>query len=208
MMAAMQDEKPPVAQQNSKPWTLKELGGKPVWEWLQLLIVPVALAVIGLWFTAQQDARQQEIESSRAEAAQDLEEQVTQDEALQAYFDQLGQLILERNLLDADVNSPVFTLAQARTSTAIRRSDEEHRDIILQFLTDSGLAGTTVRIAGTHITSIDGHPPDGESSPDGETSFSLLKGINLSGADLRGASLSQVDLSYANLTGADLRGPI
>jgi hypothetical protein len=35
-----------------KPWTLKELGGKPVWDWMQLLIVPLALAAIGLWFTA------------------------------------------------------------------------------------------------------------------------------------------------------------
>ena len=31
--------------------------GKTVWDLLQLLIVPLALAVIGLWFAAQQDAR-------------------------------------------------------------------------------------------------------------------------------------------------------
>jgi hypothetical protein len=34
--------------------------GKTVWAWLQLLVVPLALAVIGLWFAAQQDARQLE----------------------------------------------------------------------------------------------------------------------------------------------------
>lgn len=36
-----------------------EFRGKTVWNWLELLIVPVALAVVGLWLTAQQDARQQ-----------------------------------------------------------------------------------------------------------------------------------------------------
>jgi hypothetical protein len=44
----------------SKPWTLKEFGGKPVWEWLQLLIIPLALAAIGFLFTWQQDVRQQD----------------------------------------------------------------------------------------------------------------------------------------------------
>src|SRR5215203_6276656 len=41
---------------------------KTVWDLLQLLVVPLALAVIGLWFAAQQDARQQQTENQRAEA--------------------------------------------------------------------------------------------------------------------------------------------
>src|SRR5215213_11073906 len=57
--------------------------GKTVWDLLQLLIVPLALAVIGLWFAAQQDARQQQIENQRAEAERKLVQQRAQDEALQ-----------------------------------------------------------------------------------------------------------------------------
>ena len=41
--------------------------GKTVWNWLELLIVPLALAVIGLAFPEQQDARQQRVENQRAE---------------------------------------------------------------------------------------------------------------------------------------------
>ena len=37
---------------------------KTLWDWLQLLIVPLALAVIGFAFTLQQDARQQKIEEN------------------------------------------------------------------------------------------------------------------------------------------------
>jgi hypothetical protein len=33
--------------------------GKTVWDWMALLIVPLALVVIGLLFTMLQDARQQ-----------------------------------------------------------------------------------------------------------------------------------------------------
>src|SRR5215204_1622270 len=61
--------------------------GKTVWDLLQLLIVPLALAVVGLWFAAQQDARQQEIENQRADAERELAEQRAQDEALQSYLD-------------------------------------------------------------------------------------------------------------------------
>ena len=43
--------------------------GMTVRDWLEPLIVPFALAVIGFWFTMQQDARQQAIEAQRAQAA-------------------------------------------------------------------------------------------------------------------------------------------
>src|SRR5918993_1811708 len=83
--------------------------GKTVWDWMDLLIVPLVLVVIGLVFTMLQDARQQEIENQRARQAQNIEnqraeaerelaEQRAQDEALQAYLDQIGNLLLERDL--------------------------------------------------------------------------------------------------------------
>src|SRR5215216_2221399 len=77
--------------------------GMTVRDWLQLLIVPLALVVIGFLFTMQQDARQQQIEDQRAQQAQKIENQRAeaeralavqraQDEALQAYLDQMGNL--------------------------------------------------------------------------------------------------------------------
>jgi hypothetical protein len=44
-------------------WT--GFSNRTVWDWLDLLIVPVALAGIGLWFTLQQEVRQLEIENQR-----------------------------------------------------------------------------------------------------------------------------------------------
>jgi hypothetical protein len=58
--------------------------GMTVRNWLELLIVPLVLAGIGFWFTAQQDARMQQIEDQRAASDRKLEDQRAQDAALQA----------------------------------------------------------------------------------------------------------------------------
>src|SRR3712207_1362168 len=58
-----------------KPWTLKEFGGKTVWDWMGLLIVPLMLALITVVFTWQQDARQNELENKRTRQAQKIENQ-------------------------------------------------------------------------------------------------------------------------------------
>jgi hypothetical protein len=80
-----------------RSWT--GFQGKTVWDFLQLLIVPLMLVAIGLVFSLQQDARQQRVEDQRADAERELAEQRAQDEALQAYLNQMSQLMLERKLL-------------------------------------------------------------------------------------------------------------
>src|SRR5919107_516244 len=77
---------------------------KTLWDWLQLFIVPLALATLGLWFSVQQDTRQQLLEEQRAQNA-----------ALQAYLDQMSQLMLGGDLLSSPEDSEVRTLARART---------------------------------------------------------------------------------------------
>ena len=100
-------------------WGWTEFGKKSGWDWLQLLIVPVALTVIGLWFAMRQDARQQRIEDQRANAERELAQQRAQDEALQAYLDQMGNLLLEKDLRASEEDSEVRTLSRARTLTVL-----------------------------------------------------------------------------------------
>jgi uncharacterized protein YjbI with pentapeptide repeats len=165
--------------------------GKTAWDWMDLLIVPLALVAIGLLFSMLQDARQQAlenqrqeqalaIENKRAEAERELAEQRAQDEALQAYLDQMSQLMLERKLLEAEPGDPVYTLAQARTSTVILRLDAEHNTSVIRFLNDSGLARSD------------------------KPFVSILSGIALNRANLSDASLIDVNLSYASLSEAIL----
>jgi hypothetical protein len=110
---------------------------KTLWDWLQLFIVPLALTAIGLWFAAQQDFRQQQIEEERAESAQQIEEQRAQDAALQAYLDQMSQLMLDGDLLrGSDGGSEeVRTLARARTQTVLARLNMLDKHIQLALVT-------------------------------------------------------------------------
>src|SRR5215208_698747 len=158
-------------------WAWTEFGKKSGWDLLQLLIVPLALAVIGSLFTMQQDQRQQQIEDQRAQAERELAEQRAQDEALRAYLDQMSTLMLNRNLLESEPSDPTFALAQARTSTVILRLDGAHNKSVTRFLRDSGLADDL-----------------------------LLSGIDLEGADLTETQLAHADLLDTDLVGADLRG--
>jgi uncharacterized protein YjbI with pentapeptide repeats len=188
-----------------KPWTLKEFGGKTVWDWMQLLIVPVALAVIGFAFTVQQDARQQAIEDQRAEAERELAEQRAQDEALQAYLDQMNNLLLEHNLRNSQEDSGVRTLARARTLTVLGRLDPSRKTAVMKFLVDAELIqsrGEEPRLI------IEGPIIDLSGADLSEADLRLLNLSNadLIDADLRGADLYGAYLLAANLGGADLRG--
>src|ERR671911_2499523 len=89
--------------------------GMTVRNWLELLIVPLVLVGIGLLFEMQQanrqqamEEQQQALEERRAKAERELAEQRAQDEALQAYLDQMSQLMLERKLLEAEQGDPVI----------------------------------------------------------------------------------------------------
>ena len=168
--------------------------GMTVRNWLELLIVPLVLVGIGLLFEMQQanrqqamEEQQQALEERRAKAERELAEQRAQDEALQAYLDQMSQLILDRKLLEVEQGvrvhepgDPVHTLAQARTSTVILRLDAEHNESVTHFLITSGLSVRT------------------------KDSVRLLRGSTLSHAKLSGAHLPNADLGDADLIGADL----
>ena len=130
-------ESPPKRRLTWPRWT--GFRGMTVRDWLQLLIVPFALVVISFLFTAQQDQRQQQIENQRAEAERELAEQRAQDEALQAYLDQMSTLLLEKDLRKSEAGSEVRTLARARTLTVLRRMDGTRKGSIMQFLAESDL---------------------------------------------------------------------
>jgi len=184
--------------QKSTAWTLREYGGKPLWDWMDLLIVPFMLALITVGFTALQQIRQDHIEDRRAESALKIEEQRAQDVALQDYLDQMGSLLLneDRPLRQSKEGDEVRTLAQARTVTVLERMDPRRKGQIVQFLSEAGLVQ---RVEGEPIIRLDEANLEGA-----DLSEADLSGANLEGADLSGAYLSGADLSEANLFRADL----
>jgi hypothetical protein len=146
---------------------------KPLWSWLQLLIVPAALAIGVAWLNWAQRARQLEVENERA-----------QDAALQAYLDQMSQLLLDKDrpLRQSEEDDEVRTLARARTLTVVGRLDGDRKGSVVQFLYESEL------INRDRIAPIDAVPL-----------------VNLKKANLQGAILSKINLELANLYRADLQ---
>jgi uncharacterized protein YjbI with pentapeptide repeats len=205
---------------------------KSLWDFLDLLIVPLALAIIGLGFTAQQQARQTQIEEQRAQNA-----------ALQAYLDQMNPLILEKGLLDSKEGDTEFTLAKARTTTVLAQLDGEHNQAVTRFLFESGLlrepslvAKATLpdaklhkavlqnaNLAGTYLKdanltdavliNADFYAKVGKSTqpinadlPKADLSRAALQGANLSKCPLEEATLSYATLQSADLSSAKLQG--
>jgi uncharacterized protein YjbI with pentapeptide repeats len=197
-------------------------------DWLQLLIVPFALAVIGFSFTMQQDARQQKIEDQRAQQAQKIEnqraeaerklaEQRAQDEALQAYLDQMSALLLEKGLRASDEDSEVRTLARARTLTVLERLDPSRKTEVMQFLVEAELVQGVeerapiidLRRAALSDTTLNDADLSGATLSEADLRHAsldsaTLSGADLFGADLFGADLFGADLIYASLSEADL----
>jgi uncharacterized protein YjbI with pentapeptide repeats len=183
--------------------------GMTVRDWLDLLVVPLALVVISFLFTTQQDQRQQEIESQRAKQAQKIEnqraeaeqklaEQRAQDEALQAYLNQMGGLLLEKDLRESEEGSEVRTLARARTLTVLGRLDPSRKRAVMQFLIEAELVQSVEGGSGPIITLA------GADLSEANLSEATLRYVGLFGADLSNANLSYDNLSHADLTQADL----
>jgi uncharacterized protein YjbI with pentapeptide repeats len=174
---------------------------------MSLLFLPIVLTIGGYWLTGQQEAQQQRLEDQRAASELHLAEQVAQDDALQAYLDEMSELIQAHDLLTCETAETAcwetLALAQARTESVIQRLDADHNQSVVRFLAGADLLGKE---------SLLGDDP---------TELSLFRSADLSGTDLertdlrdvvlRESELSQADLHqaylvYADLGGADLTG--
>jgi hypothetical protein len=169
--------------------------GMTLRDWLPIvgaLLIPLVIALgtgVITWKLAK-------LESQRAAAERTLAERRTQEEALQAYVDEVGRLMLEKDLTDPKVK----TILRARTITVLGRLDPHEgrlppsgKTAVMQFLVEADLVQ---RVEGRDPTIIL-HSADLRKA--------YLFGANLFGANLRNADLSDADLSEADLSEANLR---
>jgi hypothetical protein len=178
--------------------------GMTVRNWLELLVVPLVLLGIGLLFQIQQNG----VEKRRLEAAQHIEEQRAQDEALQTYLEQMGQMLLDKDrpLRQSKEGDEVQLLARARTVTILRRLDSARNRDILQFLREARLVPSNKYEIQEHIVRLDNSNLSKADLRGANLDSFDLHGTDLSGADLRDARLPWSYLPYAKLNGANLRG--
>lgn len=204
------------------------LQGKNVWDWLELIIVPLVLAGGGLVLQrieSERVSRQEKLEKQREERQIAREKQQARDSLMdsifQSYLDDMSSLMIVNHLqtmLDIvtlnklqkivsdgsndlhegyvtllrqkaisqeSVDSEklaaavaVVTVARARTVTAFNSLDINRRNLMTEFLRETGL------VTGERGT--------------------LLVGIELSDMDLSGTNFYRFNLAEANLNSSDL----
>src|SRR5215218_6547241 len=140
-----------------------------------------AAAAVGNFFMFSRSLRQQRM----------LEAEGAQVDALQSYFEHMGELLSKYDLAK-DVQEEQFSRplsAEAQTHTVLRRLDPIGKGHVVRFLQQTGLIMNTYQdLTATQLPILS------------------LYGADLRHADLRGTRLSNAVLAGADLTGADLRG--
>ncbi len=171
--------------------------GKTLWDWLELLIVPIVLAA-GAFL----------LDGSRRRSDQRLERDRQRQQVLDAFFSDISELLLSGGLTDSEQRSSARTLARTRTLIALRQLDGGRKAQLLQFLYEGGLIGSNpvIEMVGADLS--------GALLDEASLRGAVLRGVYFNGAsirratlaaaDLRGSSFSRVDFYKADLTNASL----
>jgi hypothetical protein len=170
---------------------------KTFWDLLQLVIVPIVLAVIAITFTNSQAARDRRHEDDRTREDRRLARDAQQAATLQRYIDRMSDLMLDRGLLRSPQARPgvadvaVADVARILTLTTLHRLDSGRKGQVVRFLSESRLLGEPI--------------PEGlTSTATPLPSCCWMAKVNLSGADLRKVDLSKAQLENSSFSGADL----
>ena len=140
---------------------------KTLWDWLQLLIIPLVLAVAALLFNRATTRTEQKIA---------LDKQ--REDLLQAYLDRMSELLLEKSLATSP-SEEARNVARVRTITILFQLDARRIGYVFAFLREAGLMSTEPN---SSMVSL---------------SQASLDKINLSQANLKQAAVSKEQLKKA-----------
>ena len=210
------------------------VADKTLWDLLELLIVPAALLIGGYLLNRAQREREREAEQAHRDRELEVENQRAQDEALQAYLDQMSDMLIpnkdQPSLSAKQPPDSLKTVARARTLTVLPRLDDDRKGRVVQFLYESylishmdrdeqgemivkdkvvDLSGANLRDANLFGPNLTGVALDGVNLQRAALRLAALQNADLRvaylrDADLESSVLSGADLSAANLSGASL----
>lgn len=180
---------------------------KTLWDYLQLLIVPLILLVLGFGFTYWQNLTSTQVSTEQSLTNIQIAEDQQQDTILQTYLDKMSDLITNDHLKDPKRGGDARSIAQARTLTVLlglnnivpnqdnkAPKNQIRKGMLVEFLYTDGLINgqqAILNLNGADLSQV-------------WLEHANLPGINLSGANLRGADLSGANLRGADLSSADL----
>lgn len=165
---------------------------KTLWDWLNLLIVPLVLAGGGILYNRSEKQNEQK-----------RNDENLQENALAAYLDRISDLLVNDSLRDGEAASAARDVALGWTTMILPRLSGKRKGVVLQFLYGANLLNKS-----NPVLSL------GNTDFSGVTLHTWLEDIYLNGANmgkanlegcyLWGADLSATDLQDANLENANL----
>lgn len=173
---------------------------KTLWDWLQLLVVPLVLAVAAFGLNAAQADRDRQSDQHRAERQLSVARDEAREDSLHTYLARMSDLILDRRLRVGVGVSPAHRtnaqmLARTLTLVELHQMDGPRKAVILQFLWEMALIrqkSRWIERAGSDRWEYAG-----------QLTYPI---VNLAGADLRGLRMEAMQLSPANSSLAETVG--
>jgi uncharacterized protein YjbI with pentapeptide repeats len=206
---------------------------KTLWDWLQLLIVPLVLAVLAFGLNAEQGARERRQEDRRADRERAGAEERASDETLRSYLLQMSQLMLDSSLASeatrrrsGGATRDAVTVARTMTLTTLRRLDGVRKGLVIQFLWEAGLIdsrwlyssqatygtpifestkGSKISLVGADLRHLDLHGQEMGTASAGARYITGRPAYDFA-FEVRGVNLEGADLRYADLGEARLIG--
>lgn len=195
-------------------WPGTGFQGKTVWDWLSLLIIPLALALVALFFNQMSTSTERQIATQRYEQDQQIALDKQREDLLQAYLDRMSDLLLEKGLRTSATDTEVRNVARTRTISVLRQLDTRRVGDVFTFLREAGLtdaADPIISLKGANLSGVQWERARlieadlrGADLSSANLSRASLHKANLSGANLHEANLCKASLGFANLNGADL----
>jgi uncharacterized protein YjbI with pentapeptide repeats len=184
--------------------------GKTLWDWMDLLIVPAALALAVYWLNEQSREREREAESRQLDQTKKLLifQMISPNNDIA--LDALGRLSSLFSLKDGVLQGADLRKANLSWSNLngadLREADLREANLRGAFLRGTNLTGASLGKA--NLIGADMREAKLIEANLGEADLNNanLIGADLTGADLREAYLHGTELSKVDLRGADLRG--
>jgi hypothetical protein len=191
---------------------------KELWDWLQLLGIPLGL--VGLAFL---------LNNWQSDRAQRISKDASRQQTLSTYLTQMSGLILDRQLvlvlvkskdhkklvLKSKPSAGVLSIARALTLTAAQPLDPDRKGDVGRFLFDANLLQSDpanqddlhdVSLVSALLDPKTGRVRNGPNFRNAKLEDAYLQGADLFHANLQNANLQKADLFGANLQRANLQG--
>lgn len=170
--------------------------GKTLWDWLDLLIVPILIAIGVWWLNKSQEQTKLRIEA-------DKQRQTT----LETYFDKMSELVskLIPAITTNQTNeiSIMKSIIRTRTLTLMKVMDENRKGQALQFIYELDLLGKIceINLKGADLNDADLSPATLENA---KIKSVFAKNVNLKNSNLKKADFTSSDFSNSDLTDTNL----